>query len=205
MQEYFHRLALIAPLLFIMCQPPASSNLTHHAILNQLEATCSNPGDFGTASFATDPQAHQMVLQLTGTGASVESGVTNFVATTFQRVEVTFNGDCSESLLPASLIVRIKFIKPGTTAVLDHGYDCARNSVGVLPDGRTDVVITTKSLCDCHDMIPPGSQLLSVALNLTCSDSNTGNIHKEMIYSLNVNEHPVPFDTSAPSASCSSE
>jgi len=106
-------------------------------------------------------------------------------------------------LLPATMITRIRFIKPGTTTILDHGYDCARNIASVNPDGSIRVLINTKSVCDCDDMIPPGSRLVGVNLELVCADTNPDVTHSELVYGLTVNNHVVPFDYRAQSASCS--
>lgn len=201
MRSVQNRLAVIISLvLFLACQSAQSRN----SELDQLDATCTNPGDTANASFVTDPDIG-LALQLTGTGTAVAGGTASFRALQFQTVEVFFKGDCTENLTPASFIVRISFIKPGTTTVLDHGYDCARNTVGVLPNGLIHMFINTHSVCDCDDMIPPGSQLLSVALNLTCADTNSSIIHQDLVHSLIVNGHPILFDMHAASASCAFE
>jgi hypothetical protein len=172
--------------------------------IDQLDATCTNPGDTANASFVTDPEIG-LALQLRGTGTAVAGGTASFGALQFRTVEVFFKGDCTESEVPSSFIVRIRFIKPGTTTVLDHGYDCAKNTVGVSANGLIHMFINTHSLCDCDDMIPQGSQLLSVSLNLTCADTNSSIIHKDLVHALIVNGHPIFFDMHAASASCAFE
>jgi hypothetical protein len=200
MKERRHCFLLLLFLMLVtICQPAAPAR---DFVLNQLATTCSDPGDVASAKFVTLP-THRLVLQLLGTGMSVAGGTANFKDTKFQNVSVHFAGDCVEDLIPASLIVRIRFIKPGTTAILDHGYDCARNIARVDRDGHIHVLITTQSLCDCDDMIPPGSTLLSVSLNLTCADTNSTFTHREQIYRLEVNDQPIPFDCRARGAFCS--
>jgi hypothetical protein len=200
-----HCLRLIVSILLLACQASlqAQAQGTHPFAVNDLIAVCSNPGDFAQARFITDPHAHRVALSLTGAGTGVAKGEATFINTLFENVQVLFKGDCSEDLLPATLITRIRFIKPGTTTILDHGYDCARNTINVRPDGITRVLINTHSVCDCDDMIPPGSRLVGVNLELVCADSNSDVTHSEMVYGLAVNNHIVPFDFRAPSAYCS--
>jgi hypothetical protein len=203
MRDFRFLPVLIAFFMPTLCQSPAlSHNHTNDFSVNQLQATCTKPGDTASASFVTDPESHRLVLQLLGTGTALASGTATFTNTTFQTVSVLFQGDCVESLLPATFIVRIGFIKPGTTVILNHGYDCARNTQGVLPNGLVQVFINSHSVCDCDDMIPPGSQLLSVSLDLVCADTNPSTTHKEMVHNLYVNNHPIPFNLTSASASC---
>ncbi len=201
-QNFRPHLALAASfVLLTMSQTPVLAH-PKYSVVNQLITICSAAGDSASSRFVNDTTLHATALQLMGTGTATAKGASSFINTKFQTVSVLFKGDCFTSLVPASLIVRIKFIKPGTTAVLDHGYNCAKNIVDVLPNGLSHILITTNSVCDCDDMIPPGSTLIGVSCDLFCADTDSSVTHKEMVYRLDVNGHPVPFDLTSDSASC---
>jgi hypothetical protein len=196
------QLALIGAFVLVVISQPSAWSHPKFSVVNQLITICSAAGDSASSRFVNDTTLHATALQLVGTGMATAKGASSFINTKFQTVSVLFKGDCFASLVPASLIVRIKFIKPGTTVVLDHGYNCAKNIVDVLPNGLTHMLITTNSVCDCDDMIPPGSTLIGVDCDLFCADPDSSVKHKEMIYSLVVNGQSVPFDLTSHSASC---
>lgn len=183
---------------------PTLAHPSRNFIVNELHADCATTGDVGSASFVTDPREHRLVLQLTGSGSAISRGVANFVNTTFESIAVIFKGECVEDLLPATFVVRVKFLPPGTSTPLDHGYDCARNIERVFPNGLIQMRITKQSVCDCDDKIPPGSKLLSVSLDLICADKDDSVIHREYVHRLIVNGHIIPFDPHTRSAFCSS-
>jgi hypothetical protein len=197
-----YKTLLPAVLLMTIGQLPALSH-PRDSIVNNLIAECTASGDSCSAKFVQVPKLHTVALQLLGRGTAVAKGEATFIGTQFHQVDVFFNGTCYQNLVPASLITRIRFIKPGTTTILDHGYDCARNIFEVLPNGVVHVKITTESVCDCDDMIPPGSTLVGINLELICADPGGRTQFNELVYRLDANGHSVPFDLTAPSASCS--
>jgi len=174
-------------------------------LVNQLQTTCSNDGDSAHAEFVNNPITHNLVLSLqaSGNGASAQ-GNAYFANPTFHSIAVNFIGECHANFEPASFQVRVLFVPPGTTTVLNHGYNCETNTVAEASNGEKRMVITSQSLCDCHMHIPPGSILKGLWLVLTV-DGNSDETYSFLIDRVEVNGHAIHADFRTPTASCDSE